>query len=82
VRLELLLSGGDGATYRAILVSDGGVEVTSSSELSAESGNQPKIVLDLPANLLNTGNYYIELRRTSAAQTEPGQRYSFQVQNE
>ena len=82
VRLELLLNGGEGATCRAILVSDGGVEVTSSSELSAESGNQPKIVLDVPASLLNTGNYYIELRRTSAAQTEPRQRYSFQVQKE
>ena len=82
VRLELWINGGEGATYRAILVSDGGVEVTSSSELSAESGNQPKIVLEVPANLLNTGNYHIELKRTSAAQTEPAQRYSFQVKNE
>lgn len=81
VRLELLINGGDGAIYRAILVSDGWV-VTSSSELSAESGNQPKIVLDVPAKLLNTGNYYIELKRTSAGQSEPGQRYSFQVKKE
>ncbi len=82
VRLELLINGGEGVTYQAILVSDGGVEVTSSSDLSAESGNQPKIVLDVPATLLNTGNYYIELKRTAEVQTGTGQRYSFQVKKE
>jgi hypothetical protein len=81
VRLELLIDGAAAATYQAILRAEGGADVTSSSELVAEVGNQTKVVMEVSASLLPSGNYYVELKRTSEGHAD-AMRYSFQVKKD
>jgi hypothetical protein len=82
VRLELLIAGAAAPTYQVNLMSNSGAEITSSTQLVPELTNPPKVVLDVPANLLSTGNYYIDLKRTSEGQADAVQRYGFQVKKE
>lgn len=83
IRLELLLDGATAsATYQAVLMSADGSRVTSFSELKAQPGSQPKIVIDVPALLLPSGSYAIELSQTSAAGSNEFDRYNLEVKQE
>lgn len=84
VRLELLVDANDapGATYEAKLMSADGVQVATFSELKIQPGSQSKVVIDLPGHNLKTGDYLIELRRVSEADTSKTERYSFVVKQE
>lgn len=82
LRLRLLVADAAEATYQAILISESGTEVTSFSQLAPDLTDSPKVVLDVPANLLSIGNYYIDLKRSSEGEAGTVQRYSFEVKKE
>ena len=82
VRLELLIESAAAATYQATLMRDGGAEVISLSQMLPVLDGRPKVVLDVPAELLSSGHYYIDLKQTSEEPSDAAQRYSFQVKKE
>ena len=86
VRLELLVEvDGDlaaGVAYEAKVVSAGGPQIGTFSELKVQAGNQPKVVIDLPGQNLKNGDYSIELRRVSESGSRGPERYSFTVKQE
>lgn len=84
VRLELLLSVAptSGIPYEAKLMSADGVEVASFSELKAQPDGQSQVVLDIPARLLKTGSYFVELKQSAASGRDEFERYSFEVRQE
>ena len=84
VRLELLIDVESSAstTYQAGLMTADGEQVANFSELKLQSGSQPKVVVDVPAQLLKNGSYYVELKQTSEAATEDSKRYSFVVRQD
>lgn len=84
IRLGLLLdvNPAENALYEARLMSADGVQVATFSELKAQTVNTPKVVIDVPAEDLKSGDYLIELRRISEAGPHEPQRYSFIVKQE
>ena len=84
VRLELLVAAdvAPSATFEVKLIFADGEQVATFSELKVQSGNQPKVVLDLQGDKLKSGDYLIELRKISEAGTRESERYSFIVKQE
>lgn len=84
IRLELLLNvaPNTGTTHEAKLMSADGVEVATFSELKVQPGSQPQVVLDIPARLLKTGSYCIELKQNPASGKDEFERYCFEVRQE
>lgn len=86
IRLELLVDvnvdGATSAIYEAQLMAADGLQVATFSELKIQPGSQAQVVLDLPGHNLKSGDYLIELRRISDAETRESKRYSFVVKQE
>lgn len=81
VRLELLIGVGvdASATYEAKLMFADGQPLATFSELKVQPGSQPKVVIEVPAHNLKSGDHLIELRLISEAGTLEPTRYSFVV---
>jgi hypothetical protein len=81
VRLELLIDVGvdASATYEAKLMFADGQPLATFSELKVQPGSQPKVVIEVPAHNLKSGDHLIELRLISEAGTLEPTRYSFVV---
>ena len=84
IRLELLIDVDSSAstTYQADMKSADGVQVTSVSGLKIVPGSQTKVVIEVPAQDLKQGSYYVELKQASGAGTEDSRRYSFEVRQD
>lgn len=80
VRLQLVLPTNVLGTYRAELKTDDGQTVFAAESLTSD-GIPPAIVFDVPAGVLRSGNYQIELTRVSDGSKENVARYYFIVQN-
>jgi hypothetical protein len=80
VRLELLVDN-PANIYQARLTTEPGEPVTAFSELRLAADDPAKVILNVPAQLLKDGTYYIDLAWTSDSDIR-SLRYTFQVIND
>ncbi|HKR60606.1 MAG TPA: hypothetical protein VJS64_12875 [Pyrinomonadaceae bacterium] len=81
VSLEMLVDKGQELTYQASLMTEAGEQVTAFSELRGAASDPAKVVVNVPAQLLKDGTYYINLMWTSDNISQ-SVRYTFQVKHE
>ena len=79
LRLILILENPAPGTYRAELDNADGQTVTVRDHLKPRANGQTKIVVDVPARLIQTGDYQIKLARQSDGQLESVGRYYFRA---
>jgi len=80
VRLSLVLETNVEGVYRAELATAEGQTVTVRSKLKAnKKTGETILVLDIPARILQRGDYQIRLTRQTDGQTEPAGRYYFRA---
>jgi hypothetical protein len=79
LRLSLVLEDPAPGTYQAELANADGQTVTVRKGLKPYKNGQTKIVIDLPARLVQTGDYQIKLGRQTDGQLESVGRYYFRA---
>ena len=79
LRLSLVLEDPAPGTYQAELANADGQTVTVRKGLKPYKNGQTKIVIDLPARLVQTGDYQIKLGRQTDSQLESVGRYYFRA---
>ncbi len=82
LRLSLVLENPAPGTYRVELANADGQTVTVRNQLKPRANGQTKIVLDVPARLIQTGDYQIKLARQTDGQLESVGRYYFRALQE
>ena len=82
LRLFLVLENPAPGTYRAELANADGQMVTVRDNLKPRANGQTKIVVDVPARLIQTGDYQIKLARQTDGQLEAVGRYYFRALQE
>jgi hypothetical protein len=79
LRLSLVLENPAPGTYRAELANADGQTVTVRNYLKPRANGQTQIVFDVPARLIQTGDYQIKLARHTDGQLESVGRYYFRA---
>ncbi|MFY9621031.1 MAG: hypothetical protein WAQ99_14555 [Pyrinomonadaceae bacterium] len=79
LRLILILENPAPGTYRVELANADGQTVTVRNHLKPRANGQTKIVVDVPARLIQTGDYQIKLARHTDGQLESVGRYYFRA---
>lgn len=79
LRLSLVLENPAPGTYRVELANADGQTVTVRNHLKPRENGQTKIVFDVPARLIQTGDYQIKLARQTDGQLESVGRYYFRA---
>lgn len=79
LRLSLILENPVPGTYRVELANADGQTVTVRDQLKPRANGQTKIVVDIPARLMQTGDYQIKLARQTDGQLESVGRYYFRA---
>ncbi|MGZ5435351.1 MAG: hypothetical protein ACXWID_05420 [Pyrinomonadaceae bacterium] len=82
LRLSLVLENPAPGTYRVELANADGQTVTVRNQLKPRANGQTKIVFDVPARLIQTGDYQIKLARQTDGQLESVGRYYFRALQE
>ena len=79
LRLSLVLENPAPGTYRVEVANADGQTVTVRNHLKPRANGQTKIVVDVPARLIQTGDYQIKLARQTDGQFESVGRYYFRA---
>lgn len=79
LRLSLVLENPAPGTYRVELANADGQTVTVRNHLKPRANGQTKIIFDVPARLIQTGDYQIKLARQTDGQLESVGRYYFRA---
>lgn len=79
LRLSLVLEDPASGTYRVELANADGQTVTVRDHLKPRANGQTKIVFEIPARLIQTGDYQIKLARRTDGQLESVGRYYFRA---
>lgn len=79
VRLSLVLETSGSGPFQAVLTTAEGQTVTVRNRLASHRNGQTKVVLEVPARLIQTGDYQVKLSRKTDGQTEPIGRYYFRA---
>lgn len=79
LRLNLILENPAPGPYRAELANPDGQTVTVRNNLKPRANGQTKVVVEIPARLIQTGDYQIKLTRQTDGQFESVGRYYFRA---
>ena len=82
LRLNLILENPAPGPYRAELANPDGQTVTVRNNLKPRANGQTKVVVEIPARLIQTGDYQIKLTRQTDGQFESVGRYYFRALQE
>jgi len=79
VRISLVLENPEPATYRAELETADGQKVAVKEKLQVHKNGQSKVTFDVPARLLQNGDYQLRLSRVVDGETHSAGRYYFRA---
>lgn len=79
VRISLVLENPEPAIYQAEVTTAEGQSVAVRSNLKPRANGHTKVTLELPARLLQSGDYQVKLSRKTDGQTESVGRYYFRA---
>ena len=79
VRISLVLENPEPATYRAELETADGQKVAVKEKLQIHKNGQSKVTFDVPARLLQNGDYQLRLSRVVDGETHSAGRYYFRA---
>lgn len=82
VRISLVLENPEPAVYQAEVTTAEGQSVAVRSNLKPRANGHAKVTFELPARLLQSGDYQVKLSRKADGQTEPVGRYYFRALSE
>ncbi len=79
VRITLVLESSDPATYRAEVETADGQKVAVKERLQPHRNGQSKVTFDIPARLLQNGDYQVKLSQVGNGESQPAGRYYFRA---
>lgn len=82
VRLSLVLETPGAGVYQAELATADGKTVAVRKRLQTHKNGKTKVTFEVPARLVQTGDYQVKLSRKADGQTEPVGRYYFRALQE